>query len=296
MTKFLKSKLFWVVAVPLLLVGLYALVGFKLAPGIVRDQAQKFVRENYGRELAIGAIRIHPFKLELELRDLALPDADGQPMLAFERLYADFQLASLWNRAFTFREVTVEAPLVRAVIRPDGAMNLADLALPEDPEEPDEPLPSVWIQKLAVARGTIDFVDQARRVPYERRFQAVGFGLEDFRTTPEGGDFRFTARSKDDETFDWKGRFALEPVIASQGEFRVGALRTPGLLDFLGDSRPFTSTTGMMDLAGSYRVALAEQIELDVELPTIDIRDLSLRRARCRREPWVPLPSVVVRG
>jgi hypothetical protein len=295
MPKLLKSKLLWVVATPLLLVGLYALAGFKLAPGIVRDQAQAFVRENYGRELAIGAIRIHPFRLDIEIEDLALPDADGGPMLAFERLYADFELASLWNRAFTFREVAVEAPLVRAVIRPDGAMNLADLALPEDPDEPDEPLPSVWIRKLDVARGIIDFVDQARRVPYERRLQAVGFGLEDFRTTPEGGDFRLSARSQDEESFDWKGRFALEPVIASQGEFRVGALRTPGLLDFLGDSRPFTSSTGTMDLAGSYRVALGEQVELEVELPTIDIRDLSLL-ARGADVPWVRIPSVVVTG
>ena len=295
MAKLLKSKLFWIVATPLLLVGLYALVGFKLAPGLVRDQAQKFVRENYGRELAIGTVRINPFRLDIELRDLVFPDADGQPMLAFERLYADFELASLWNRAYTFREVTIEAPLVRAVIRPDGAMNLADLALPEDPAEPDEPLPSVWIRQLDVVRGLVDFVDQARRVPYQRRFQAVGFELVDFRTTPEGGDFRLAARSKEDETFEWKGRFALEPVIASQGEFRVGALRTPGLLDFLGDSRPFTSTTGTVDLAGSYRVALAEQLELEVELPTIDIRDLSLV-ARGADAPWVLVPSVVVSG
>jgi hypothetical protein len=294
-TSLLKSKLLWILAIPLLLLGLYALLGFKVAPGILRDQAQKFVRENYGRELSVGEISVHPFKLQLELRDLALPDADGRPMLGFERLFADFQLSSIWNRAFTFREVTIDAPLVRAVIRPDGEVNLADLALPEDPDEPDEPLPAVWIQKLDVQRGVMDFVDQARREPFERRFQVVGFGLEDFRTTPEGGDFQLSARSREDETFDWKGRFALEPVIASQGEFKVGALHTPGLLDFLGDSRPFTSSTGVMDLAGSYRVALTEQLELEVELPTIDIRDLSLL-ARGADAPWVRIPSVVVSG
>ena len=295
MAKLLRSWLFWIIAAPLLLVGLYALVGFKIAPGIVRDQAQKFVRENYGRELQVGAIVLQPFKLQAEVRDLAFPDADGRPMLAFERLFADFELSSLWNRAFTFKEVTIDAPQVRAVIRPDGSVNLGDLALPEDPNEPDEPLPSVWIHKLAVERGTADFVDQARRVPYERAYHAIGFELEDFRTTPEGGDFSLSARSKEDETFDWQGRFALAPEITSQGEFRIGALRTPGLLDYLGDARPFTSTTGTMDLAGTYRVRLAEQLELDVELPKIDIKDLSLL-ARDASEPWVLLPSVVVTG
>jgi len=295
MTRLLKSKPFWLIAIPLLLVGLYALLGFKVAPGIARGQAQKFVRENYGRELVIGEILIHPFKMQVEVRDLALPDADGQPMLGFARLFADFELASIWNRAFTFREVTIEAPEVRAVVRRDGSVNLADLALPEDPAQPDEPPPKVWIQRLDVARGILGFTDRARSRPFARVFRDVTFALEDFRTTPEGGDFRFNARSHDDETFDWKGRFALEPVISSQGEFQIGALRTPGLLDFLGDARPFTSTTGTMDLAGTYRVALAEQIELDVQLPKIEIRDLSLL-ARDADAPWVKIPSVVVSG
>lgn len=141
----------------------------------MREQAQKFVRENYGRTLAMGEIRIHPFKLHPEVRDLALPDVDGQPMLGFQRLSADFQIASLWNRAFTFREAAVDAPQVRAVIRPDGALNLADLALPSEPAAPAVPPPRVWIQKLEIGRGSVTFVDKARRKPFEQHFGDVGF-------------------------------------------------------------------------------------------------------------------------
>jgi len=155
MRNLLKSRLFWAAAIPVALVGLYALLGFKVAPGIARDQAQAFVRENYQRELAVGAIAIHPFKLQVEVRDLALPDADGQPMLGFERLFVDFEIASLWHRAYTFKDVTVEAPLLRAVVRPDGSLNLADLALPDD--EPEEPTPSVWVQHLGFERGAIEY-------------------------------------------------------------------------------------------------------------------------------------------
>ena len=293
MPKFLKSRLFWAAAIPVALVGLYALLGFKVAPSIARDQAQAFVREHYQRELAIGAIAIHPFKLQAEVRDLALPDADGRPMLGFQRLFVDFEIASLWNRAFTFKSVTIEAPQVRAVVRPDGSLNLADLALPE--EEPEEPSPGVWVQHLGVERGAIEFADESRPAPLVRSFQAVGFALEDFRTTPEGGDFSFNARSPQDETFEWKGRFALEPVISSQGEFRIGALHAPGVLDFLGGARPFTLTRGTIDLAGTYRVSLGEAIELAVDLPSISLQDLSLR-ARNADSDWVRIPSLVVSG
>ena len=61
MPKILRSKLFWAVAIPVALLGLYALLGFKVAPQVARDQAQAFVREHYARELTVGAITVHPF-------------------------------------------------------------------------------------------------------------------------------------------------------------------------------------------------------------------------------------------
>ena len=128
MARIFKSKLAWAAAFVVALVGLYAFVGFKVAPSLVRDQAKKYVQQNYGRELRIGEVWIDPFKLQAEIRDLAFPDADGSPMLGFRRLFVDFELASLWHRTLIFRDVIVEVPEVRAVIRRGGAMNFADLA------------------------------------------------------------------------------------------------------------------------------------------------------------------------
>jgi uncharacterized protein involved in outer membrane biogenesis len=295
MSAFLRSRVFRALAVALLLVGLYALLGFKVAPNLLREQAVGFVRENYGRELTVGEIAIHPFRLQAEVQGLALPDADGQPMLGFERLFVDFEVASLWNRAFTFSEVTIEAPLVRAVLRPDGALNLGDLALPEDPEAADEPLPGIWIHKLAVDRGSVEFNNQMRARPVTRLFRDVGFGLQDFRTTPEGGEFHLSARSPEDETFDWSGRFALAPVIASQGELRIGALQAVGIGEFLGEDLPFALTRGLVNIAGTYRLALGEQTELELELPSIELADLALR-ARGMDADWVTIPTLLVSG
>ena len=73
----LRSKLFIAAAIVAVLVGLYALLGFKVLPGIVRNKAIEYVRAEYGRELSIGEVRIHPYKLQLEVRDVSFPDADG---------------------------------------------------------------------------------------------------------------------------------------------------------------------------------------------------------------------------
>jgi len=290
-----KSRLFWIVTVPILLVGLYALLGFKVAPGIARSQAQKFVREHYDRELQLGEIRIHPFKLQLEIRDAALPDVDGRTMLGFERLFVDFELSSLWRRAFVFKDIDIDAPLLRAVQRPDGGVNLADLALPPEPGEEKSPPPSLWIQSLVVDRGSIEFEDNARSQPYQRAFRDVSFSLENFRTTPQGGDFHFTADSRAGESFEWNGRFALSPVIASDGEFRVTGLQAAGVGEFLGDALPFEISNGTIELAGTYSTAIDEPLVLEAQLPEITFADLAIR-ARGETEDWVVLPRIAVTG
>ena len=276
------------------LLGLYAWAGFKLAPGIVRGQAIKFVRQTYGRELKIGAVRIQPFKLQLEVRDVTFPDADGQPMLSLRRFMVDFQLSSLWHRAYVFREVAIEAPGIRTVVRPDGVVNLADLspqpATPPPPKE-ESPLPVIWIQSLAVTEGRLEYVDLARRERYSEVFRSVAFALKDFKTTKEGGDFRFSAQSDANERFDWKGRFGLAPQINSQGEFALAALQAAGIAKFLGDALPFGITAGTIDVAGSYRVALGEQLALNLQLPKVTLSGMALR-ARGVDADWITVPGL----
>ena len=190
----LRSKITWTFAGAALLVGLYALLGFYAAPRLVRSQAIEHVRATYDRELTLGEVRLHPFKLQAEVRDLSLPDADGTPMLAFRRLFVDFQFSSLWQRAFVFREVALDAPRVRAVIHKDGSLNLADLVPPEDEDEADDgPLPAVWIQSFGLTDGTIDLLNNLRRRPVERHFSPVTFVAAGFPHDAEGGGFGLTA-------------------------------------------------------------------------------------------------------
>jgi uncharacterized protein involved in outer membrane biogenesis len=284
---------YWWVAIPPLLVGLYALLGFKVAPGIVRKQAIAFVAENYGRTLTIGEVTIHPFKLQATVRDLSLPDADGTPMLAFEQLFVDFELSSLWQRALVFKKIEIDAPVVRTVVRPGGEVNLADLQLPEEPGEEEEPPPSVWIHALVVERGNLQYVDNDRPQPWLETFAPLAFTLEDFRTTPEGGDFSLKARTARGADIAWRGRFALAPTIASEGQLTITGAKAYVLGEFLGESLPFLLTEGSIDLAGSYQARLAEELQLEAQLPEIKFVGLGIR-ARTADADWVTIPSISV--
>ena len=293
----LRSKLVLGVAVVAALIGVYALLGFKVAPGFVRNKAIAYVRAEYGRELSLGEIRIHPFKLQFDARNIAFPDADDERMLGLARLFVDFDLlSSIWKRAFFFGAVALESPYVRAMIRPDGAMNLADLAPPpgeeQQPEEDEKPV-KLWIADLDVTDGVVDYLDMARRQPFERRFAPVAFALQDFRTTPEGGEFRLSARSQANEQFEWKGHFALAPLVSSEGEFTIADLRATGVGEFLGDTLTYELSGGSIDLGGRYALALGETTELDLKLPEIGIDALTLR-ARGVEEDWIRVPSITI--
>ncbi len=93
-----------------MLVGLYAFIGFRIAPGLLRSQAIESVRATYGRELRIGEVRVQPFKLQLEVRDLEFPDRDRQPMLSLRRLFVDFEVSSIRRRAWVVRDLDLEGP------------------------------------------------------------------------------------------------------------------------------------------------------------------------------------------
>ncbi|HVN41866.1 MAG TPA: DUF748 domain-containing protein, partial [Steroidobacteraceae bacterium] len=298
MAKLFKSKWFWAATIATALVGLYALLGFYAVPRIARSQALGYVHKTYGRELAIGEIRVNPFLLQVEVKDLALPDADGETLIGFKRLFVDLEVSSIWNRAYTFKEITLESPRVRAVVRPDGRLNLTDLAPKESaaaqPKAPEsDALPSLWIQAFNLSDGGATVIDRARRTPFERRFGPIAFNLKDFRTSPAGGGFHFSALSQYDEKLDWKGHLALEPSVRSEGDFTVGDLRLPRIAEILGDAVPFKVTDGLMSLGGHYQFAAGPQTTVKLELPKIAITHLSLR-ARDADADWVQLPSLEV--
>ena len=287
-----KSRLLRWIAIAVLAVGIYALLGFQVAPSVVRSQAVSFVKEKYGRELAIGEVRINPFLLQVEIRDFALPDADGGPMIGFKRLFVDFEVSSLWNRAWVFRDVTLEAPELRAVVRPDQKLNLLDLA-PEPSPEPSGPPPRLWLKSFVVEAGTIGFTDLARPQPFRRQFSPVAFALKDFRTTAEGGGFDLSARTPNAELFQIKGSVEITPQVASRGQFRFKGLHLPGVAEYLGDALPFGLSSGTAELAGDFDVVVGEELAARLKVPRIFVTDLALR-ARGADADWVRIPSVEV--
>jgi uncharacterized protein DUF748 len=254
-------RYFVTLAIVVVVLGAYAASGFLAVPYFARKGAQDFVRTHYGRVLSVGEIRFNPFTLTLDVTRLSLPDADGQTLLAFERLHVVLQLASLWRLGPSFREIQVEQPYVRALIRPDGALNLADLGkgFPPEPAKPKRksaPL-RLSIRRLAVISGTANFEDRTRPTPFRAEFKPIAFELRDFSTTrATENDFALNAASPEGERLIWSGTLRLEP-LSSHGEFEIADLKARTVWNYLRASLPFEIDSGIIGIKGDYDLGSA---------------------------------------
>ena len=195
----------------------YAVAGFYGVPVLARSQLLSFISEHYGRQASIGDIRFNPFTFDLEARDFNLPDADRQPMLAFGRLRLDLDLSSIWRAAPSFGAIEIDRPYVRTLIRPDGSLNLADLAKPFESNEPSPPAAParLFVDRFTVTGGETRFEDRSRPTPFQALLQPITFELRDFSTTGKTGNaYALTASSAAGERFGWQGTFTVAPLAS----------------------------------------------------------------------------------
>src|SRR5262245_49535904 len=88
----------------------YTVLGFIILPLIVRWVAVRQLRTQLDREVAIQKLRINPFALSTTIRGLLIKDKDGQPFVSWEEFYVNFQLSSLFGKAWAFKEIRLVQP------------------------------------------------------------------------------------------------------------------------------------------------------------------------------------------
>ncbi|MCC7463960.1 MAG: DUF748 domain-containing protein, partial [Gammaproteobacteria bacterium] len=303
MIQLARARWRWLLTVAMVLL-LWALAGFVLVPRLARSAIEGYVRQDLGRRVAIGDIAFNPFTLTAEVRTFALAEADGTPLASFALLRVNAEaLGSLLHRAWTLKELRLEKPEVNVRIDEHGRLNLTALVPASPPGVPPPParsgpLPAVRIGTLSVEDGSLGYQDRSRARPFAATLTPIHFRLSDFRTTPAYENaYHFDAATPAKEKFSWTGRFTVQP-LGSDGEFSVGALQVATLAAYLHDALPVALPAGRIDLAGRYRLQLDGTVGLEMEVPTVAVRDLAIAplTAEPGAAPWIRLPSIDIGG
>jgi Domain of Unknown Function (DUF748) len=283
------------------LVGLYALAGFVIAPKVLRSKLLEEIPKTLNVTPTVGDIHINPFLFKLDLKNFALATPDGRKLLGFDRLFVDFDLSSLWHRAYTFDRIELDAPVLNASVAPDGVINLMALkpkpsppAVGAKPPAKNEPLPAVRIASFKVASGSVSYEDKSRPSVFAARLEPITFELKNFTTGVAGGLFTFTGASKLGERIEWHGHLSVQPV-ASDGELHIEALQMHTLWAYLEDQLNFVVASGAIDVQTSYKFSLTDQVNLALDVAKATVSNLAVRPKDSDTD-WVTLAGLDMSG
>jgi hypothetical protein len=276
-----RRLLLWIALPALVLVLLYTLLGFFLVPRLIRSGVHDFVTKNYHRDAALGDVRFNPYTLRLDVRDFALPDANGQQMLSFRHLLVDLTVASVWRRGPDFESILLEQPFVRVLIKADGTLNLSELALPPSPEAQPQPNPRplrLFINHFRVQGGNVAFEDRAHPSEFRTEITPITFDLRNFSTVgKDSGTYALSGASEAGERFSWSGSVSSLP-LASHGHFEFANLQAQTIWNYVRDSVRFELPSGVISIAGDYDFTTATTPKgLAVNVHEVTVTDLGLR-------------------
>jgi Domain of Unknown Function (DUF748) len=292
-------RVLWVAAA---LLVLYTVVGFFIAPLVVRAQLQKRLTALLDRPVTIEKVRLNPYALSATLLNLDIRERDGRgSFLGWKRLYVNFDaLKSLFGE-WVLGDIALDGFHAQVTVKRDGTYNFSDLlkkfgAPPPAGAPPAKPSRPLRIVHLAVSDSRVDFADHSRPKPFQTTIGPLSFTLTGFRTAGgSGAPYHFEAVTEVGEKLAWTGTLSADPV-QSAGEFSLENIDLPKYAPYYDQAMRAEIATGTLAVHGHYRV------DLDPRARALTLTDggLSLRNLKVTERtnglPAVELKSLDIAG
>jgi len=266
---------------------LYTALGFLVAPVIIERSIPRYVSDTLQRKASVGGVSVNPLLFKVEIRDFALAERDGAPIVGFKRLLVNFELSSLLRWAWTFSEIALDGLDLRVDIAPDGTLNLAALAesFPKSEAPPAEhPPPRLLLQYVALNRGSITFTDRSFPEPATALVGPLDLEMRDISTLSDRrGPHTVSGTLPGGATLSWRGEMSLRPLV-SQGEVDLRVAKPGPVWRFLHERFNLAEPVGELDFGVRYRIAYSNgATQLALTDARFSAREIALRSAEPKR-------------
>jgi hypothetical protein len=262
----------------------YALLGFFLAPWLIKNTAINAVRDNLGTELKLQNVSVNPFVLSLRIDGLELDEPGGEPFLTVERIFINFQLSSLFRWAVTFREFHIDSPELRLARDGNGDFNFDFFAQQPAESTPTEPAaesgpPRLLIQDFAITESVVDWQDDVPPEPVDTYLGPINIAISELNTLPDRAGLQDVVITTETQgTLSWNGSLELNP-LRSEGRAAIKGSHFPLTSAYLKHEVGFDVDEGSVDVELDYRVDTLPDGTLEASVSNFEmsVSDLVVR-------------------
>src|SRR5512146_3296486 len=142
----------------------YGLLGFLVAPYIIRQQIETRAGAALSRPVKLGAVHLNPYTLRLQLDRLHIADRDGtSPFVDIDEAVINASWSSLFRMA-----PVLQHPRIRVGRSADRRFNFTDLIerYASKPSEPNPQPARFSLSNISVHNGDIEFDDDAMKATH----------------------------------------------------------------------------------------------------------------------------------
>ena len=291
------KKSLLLITILLVFFGIYALLIGVFTPYYLQHKLPDFINKSSALSLQIDEIIINPFYLSVEVKQVNLEDKNKQSLAAFERLYINFQLSSLFRQLWYFDTLILESPSLHYQIYSDFSNNIEQLQAlinqnntsiknsatqnDELDSTPDDLFPSLLVNILRIDKLAIYFTDDTKKPIFKAHVGPLNLTLDNFTTQKDlNSPYSLKATSASGiigSSFEWQGFIKFLP-FRSEGKFVIREVNLPKAYQYVKDELPSLLTSGTLNLTANYRVNLSqEQLFFDVENANVSFLDVFLK-------------------
>lgn len=269
----------------LVLVVIYALVGFVGLPWWLERELPERLEQHMGWQAEVGDIQVNPFVMSVEVLNLDARDSDDEPVVAFDRLYTNLGVWRLVTGIVALQNIELEEPYIRLDLLDDYSVNFARDWQANNPpakeatndEAASEEPARLRFDRVRVAGGELLFRDFSQDDTEEFRVTPLDLALNDLATWPrEGADSNYYLLAAiGSQTIEWEGDLSITPLY-SKGFIKLGGVTHTTLQHFLKPYLPYRLRDGSVTLSSEYELQSADELFLSTSNGQLSINDLDL--------------------
>lgn len=271
--------------VVLVLVVIYALVGFVGLPWWLERTLPDRLEQHMGWQAEVEDIRVNPFTMSVEVLNLAADDSDGERVVAFDRLYTNLGLWRLVTGVVALQDIELEEPYIRLDLLDDYSVNFARDWQANNPAGEEtatdesasaEPV-RLYFDRVRVAGGELLFRDFSQEGQEEFRVTPLDLALNDLATWPrdDGDSNYYLLAAVGSQTIEWEGDLSITPLY-SKGFIKLGGVTHTTLQHFLKPYLPYQLRNGSVTLSSEYELQSAAKLFLSTSNGQLTIENLGL--------------------